>query len=144
MDWIQLIGAVGIGAVVTKFLDIFWLQRLAQRHERESWLRGQRLNVYGDLTEELLTEGAWRGNLRESEAKKLAARAILLTDDDHLASLINKFFPETFEAQARLNQFINNGTSTIEERTAMREKEEKLMRKRAQDIVQKLRKALVS
>ncbi len=54
MDWLQLISAVGIGALLTKVLDIVWLQRTMREAEKRKWFREQRLRVYTKLAEEIL------------------------------------------------------------------------------------------
>ena len=143
MDWIQLIGAVGVGAIVTKLLDVLWLQRLIQRNEFQRWLREQRLKVYANLTKELLSEGVWHGDIDIRDALKLAAESVLLTNDNQLAKMIDDYFSDVPNARKRLDQFINNGTSTIEERVEMREKEELRLREKARQIVSELRLALL-
>ncbi|GAB6910190.1 conserved hypothetical protein [Desulfosarcina cetonica] len=93
MDWLQIISAVGIGALLTKLLDIIWLQRSIRETEKKKWLRDQRLRVYSKLAEEMLSLGK-TFNTREDafSGYSFAAEAILLSDDDELASDIEEFF----------------------------------------------------
>jgi len=128
MDWIPFLGAVGFGAIVTKVLDVIWLQRTAQRIEQIRWLRDQRLKTYSALCKEVLCEGLWRGQSTERDVLQLQAEAILLTDDQNLLALIEGYARDVLSTRHRIDQFINNGTSTIEERTEMRAREEHRLR----------------
>lgn len=93
MDWFQIISAVGIGALLTKLLDIIWLQRAIRETEKRKWLCDQRLRVYSKLAEEMLSLGK-SFNTREDAfvGYALAAEAILLSDDDKLSADIEHFF----------------------------------------------------
>lgn len=93
MDWAQLIGAGAIGVVLTKVLDIVWLQRTMREAENRKWLRGQRLRVYTKLSEELLSMGKNMGAREDAfSGYALAAEAMLLVLDDNLANEIEQFF----------------------------------------------------
>ena len=93
MDWIQIISAIGIGVLLTKVLDILWLQRAIRETEKRKWLRDQRFRVYSKLAQEMLSLGK-NYNTREDafSGYALAAEAILLTDDDKLSTDIEQFF----------------------------------------------------
>lgn len=59
MNWIGLIigaGGIGglIGAIVTKLLDIFWLQKMIGERERKRWLRDRRLRAFSKLSREFM------------------------------------------------------------------------------------------
>ena len=93
MDWLQLISAVGIGALLTKVLDIVWLQRTMREAEQKKWFREQRLRVYAKLAEEILSLGKNMGTREDAfSGYALAAEAILLAPDDKLANEIEHFF----------------------------------------------------
>lgn len=93
MDWLQLISAVGIGALLTKVLDIVWLQRTMREAEKRKWFREQRLRVYTKLAEEILSLGKSIGAREDAfSGYALAAEAILLVPDDKLANEIEEFF----------------------------------------------------
>ena len=65
MNWVELLAAVGIGAIVVKMLDVLWLQRLLQESERKRWLRDQRHSAYSKLAKELISESYWSGAIEE-------------------------------------------------------------------------------
>ncbi len=93
MDWLQLISAVGIGALLTKLLDIVWLQRTIREADKKKWLREQRLRVYSKLAEEILSMGkSMESRLDAFSGYGFASEAILLVDDDKLAIEIEHFF----------------------------------------------------
>ena len=93
MDWIQIISAVGIGALLTKVLDIVWLQRALRESEKQKWLREQRLRVYSELAAEILSMGKSMESREDAfSGYALAAEAVLLVDDHNLANDIEHFF----------------------------------------------------
>ena len=93
IDWLQLISAIGIGALLTKVLDIIWLQRSLQTSEKRRWLREQRLRVYSRLSEEILSLGTIKGVRSDAFlGYSLAAEAILLVDNEKLAHDLESFF----------------------------------------------------
>ena len=82
MDWIQLLSAVGLGAIVSEVLDVTWLQKAAQEATRSNWLRHQRLRAYSTLTKELISHGCWSGTTKYNEGTAIAADAMLVSNED--------------------------------------------------------------
>lgn len=96
MNWgivAALVGALGLGAILTKLLDIFWLERISHEHERRKWLRDQRLSAYVDLTKHLLSFGLSRGAQHDNpfEGYVVVSKAMLLAHDEDLAKKIDRF-----------------------------------------------------
>ena len=140
MEWIKLVGAVGIGAITTKLLDIVWLQNSLRESERRKWLREKRFEVYSDLTSELLSLGR-NSDLRDDAfaGYALASKAILLTKDDKLANDIEKFF--TWLANIFREALVPDGSPNKkpeEEREGAYEK----LYKESRSLVKELRKSL--
>lgn len=93
MDWIQILSAGGIGALLTKILDIVWLQRAVRESEKRKWLREQRLRVYSELAAEILSMGKSLESREDAfSGYALAAEAVLLVHDEKLANDIEHFF----------------------------------------------------
>jgi len=92
MNWIELVGAFGIGALLIKVLDILWLQRMLQSHEHRTWLRDKRLEAYTSLSKVIMSLGL-HGHSRDDpfEQFAIASEAILLTEDDNLIDRIEQF-----------------------------------------------------
>ncbi|MBX9965836.1 MAG: hypothetical protein K2Y35_22440 [Burkholderiales bacterium] len=143
MDWTEIVGAVGIGAIATKLLDIVWLQRAVRRSERINWLRDKRIEAFSSLVEELLLTGVWLYSTDPSQARRLCAKALLLVNDGRINDMILGYVPRSLDARSRLDQFINNGSSTIDERTAMREREDAMIRRYANSLIHELRALLL-
>lgn len=102
MNWLNVLGAVGVGAIAVKLLDVLWLTRIARSNEREKWLREQRLVVFSKLAGEVLSMGLWSGATKSAEALSLSAQAILIANDEDLVRKIEKFFEMTRDAQKKL------------------------------------------
>ncbi|HBS80452.1 hypothetical protein [Alloalcanivorax sp.] len=93
MDWVQIVSAVGVGALLTKLLDIVWLQRSIRESEKRKWLREQRLRVYSTLAAEVLSMGKSMESREDVfVGYSLAAEAMLLAGDEKLANDIEHFF----------------------------------------------------
>jgi hypothetical protein len=133
MQWVQLAGAVGVGAIVTKLLDVFWLARITRETERRKWLRDRRLAAYADVARDFLSFGFSRKALFENpfEAYAVAARAILLAEDDALATDIDLFIVD-------LDRFYQE-----QERADSKKLYEEL-HARSRDIIRRLRTALTA
>jgi len=84
MYWIEIIGAIGIGAVITKVLDIFWLQKIMEESEKRKWLRDNQLRAFSKLAKETLSFRLSGGVLdydNPFEFYGIAAESILLIED---------------------------------------------------------------
>jgi hypothetical protein len=123
MDWIQLLGAVGIGAIVTKILDVLWLQRTMQKSEHRKWLRENRLKAYSALAQELLAHGPWSGPQEPTQLFALAAEAMLLADNEQMARQIDDFLGAVSALRRRLEELsfeMDVAASSDEEEEAIR------------------------
>ncbi len=95
MEWLQLISGVGIGAIAVKLLDVFWLQKVLQQHQKATWLREKRLEAFADVTKELISFGLHKKDLRNPfEIYGAIAPALLLIEDNNLVNRIDYFFVE--------------------------------------------------
>jgi hypothetical protein len=97
--WAQLLGAVGIGSLITKLLDIFWLQRLLQDNEQARWLRDHKYAAYSALSKEVKSGGLWKGTTTDAVADGLVADAMLLTDDKQLRRRVQTYLSEVRAAK---------------------------------------------
>lgn len=92
MGSMELIGAVGLGAIIVKVLDIVWLNRLLYEQQRLTWLRDQRFKAYSEISKELITFGLHLRNQRSPfESFAVATNAMLLTDNAELSQRIDDF-----------------------------------------------------
>lgn len=91
MDTIKFIGAIGVGAIIVKVLDIFWLQKVISKNEAVKWLRDQRLKYFSKFAEYGSTLA-----LREKDSDVLdfvavSAKVKLLLHSDDLLPRIDRF-----------------------------------------------------
>jgi hypothetical protein len=101
MGWMEFIGAIGIGAIVIKLLDVLWLQKVINESERQRWLRAEKLRVYGSLSKELTRLAGW-GNWWE--VKQLAIEAMLLEEDGKVRNRIDDYLNDIKEAYRAVNE----------------------------------------
>ncbi|MBI1879391.1 MAG: hypothetical protein HYR94_14435 [Chloroflexi bacterium] len=105
MDWIQLIGAFGLGTIVTQLLNIFLTHRITQESEYRRWIRDNKLVAFAAIAEEMLSLGfSQKEPWNPFAAYAKAARVLLFLEDEELAKHINKFI----EDRIRLATFLEN------------------------------------
>ena len=115
MDWIQIASAVGIGALLTKVIDVVWLQRTLRESEKRKWLRDKRLEAYSELTKEILSLG------KDAETRvdpfkgyALASKTMLLVNNESLAKEIDEFFTNISNLYEEYEKFRNGNSDKTE------------------------------
>jgi len=94
-NFIIALGAGSLGAVLIKLIDIIWLQRVLENHERKKWLRDKRLRAFTNLSKEILSMGIDKGYGSNSfKFYALASEVLLLINDDWLVKKIDLFIIE--------------------------------------------------
>lgn len=93
MNWIGLASAVGVGAIVAKFIDIIYLQPYLARKQLSGWLRDKRFYAFSKLTKNLIAFGLEEpGKIKSAfEHYAIAADALLLVDNRDLCERIDHF-----------------------------------------------------
>ena len=97
MNWIEIIsiiiGALGIGTIIAKILDI-WLQIRIEKIEKQKWLRDNQLRAFSKLAKEILSlrlgEDAFDFD-NPFEFFGIASEPMLLIEDSEIKSRINRF-----------------------------------------------------
>ncbi|WP_229767308.1 hypothetical protein, partial [Vibrio cholerae] len=56
-NFIQLVGAFGVGGLLVKLIDIFFLQPFIVKKEINNWLRDKKLAAYSTAVEDLVNMG---------------------------------------------------------------------------------------
>jgi len=93
-NWIQILGVAGIGAIIIKIIDIVWLQKALEKSEHKKWLRNQKLEVFTELSELLLSIGlSKKQNIDNNpfEFYAVASKSLLLIENEELQKQINCF-----------------------------------------------------
>ena len=92
MNWIELIGAVGIGAIITKILDVLWLQRLLAQQEKARWLRETKFRALSNLSKLIASWGFHEGKVANLwEFRAAVAEAFLVIENRKLVEEIQTF-----------------------------------------------------
>jgi hypothetical protein len=91
MDIIKFIGAIGIGAVIVKILDIFWLQKVILKNETIKWLRDQRLIYFSEFVEYGSTLALRNKDIDILDFVAVSAKVKLLLNNDDLLPIIDQF-----------------------------------------------------
>lgn len=91
MDTIQFIGAIGVGAVIVKVLDIFWLQKVISKNEAIKWLRDQRLKYFSEFAEYGSTLALRKKDTDILDFVAVSAKVKLLLHNDDLLPIIDQF-----------------------------------------------------
>lgn len=126
--------------MLTKILDIVWLQRSLRESEKRKWLRDKRLIAYTAVTKEILSLGK-ESNTREDPFKgySLAAEAILLADNQELAHEIEMLFTNISNLYKEATKLEDDPEKISEEHL---EGAYKLVMEKSLSLVGKLRKSI--
>lgn len=95
MVGMALVGTVArnaiIGTIITKTIDTLIVSKINRRMEEKRWLRDKKLDLFANLSEELLTLD--NSNLENSlrNIKRSFSRLILLLDDKKIISQIDSY-----------------------------------------------------
>ena len=109
MNWIQLLTGIGLGAIIVKALDIFWLHDMQQDSLRRAWLRERRLQAFTDVTKEFISFGMHEEGLHSVfQSYGVIAQALLLIDDAKLRKRIDHFIVQ----MNRMNDLMDSKDET--------------------------------
>jgi len=137
MNWLHLLSAFGLGAILVKLLDIIWLQGVLQEHHRRNWLRDKRYQAFSSLSKEFISFGLNRPGLSNPfEQFAIVSDAMLLIEDDSLIDRLNRFI-------VQLNRF---NTLSDEKKPENKDKVDSLFKElnnEARLIIKELRCVLV-
>lgn len=95
MEFVKLLSAGVFGALIIKIIDIIWLQRTIQNHERKKWKRDQKFTVYSKLSKDLISQEEWGKHKRSSEIYALLGESFLLIENKDLAIKLEAFYKES-------------------------------------------------
>jgi len=92
MNWIQLVGAFGLGAIIIKIMDALWINKIIENSEKKKWLRDNRLKCFSELSGYILSLGL-KEDIYDNPFKLYAkiASSMLLINDERLVSEIDNF-----------------------------------------------------
>ena len=102
MNWIEIIGLIGVGSVITTVLNIFWLPKIMEKIEKRKWLRDKQLKAFSKLSKEILSFRSSKGVSDYKgihEFRGIAAESIILIEDIEIKNKIDTFielFDEVF------------------------------------------------
>ena len=104
---VAIIGSAAFGAVAGKLLEAFVLAPIIDRYERKKWLRQTKIEAFQMLAEEMLSLGAKRMVSDDPwRFRGLAAKAILLLEDNKLIQEINDFIDELYKINTGISKMV--------------------------------------
>ena len=102
-------------------MDAFLLARINNEYEKRKWLRQARLEAFTDLSQEILSLGL-KNAVYDDEwrFKALAAKAILLIEDENLTKDIHSFI-DTLSEETRKDRDVSDVNAMIERGLVLQE-----------------------
>jgi hypothetical protein len=148
IKFIELLSAVGIGAIIVKLLDIFWLQRRILENERTKWKRDKKFSVYSRVARDLISQQEWGQHKRSPELHALIGEAALLIENKDLAVNLDLFYSDSLislNKAAGLRQQAENcgDEALIENAIAFHQSEHRRLQGEAREIMGLLRQDLL-
>lgn len=80
-----------IGSVTTKVFDSVVTSKLTQKQEKNKWLREKKLNLFSQLSENILTMNCENLLKNKLEIKEVSSKIILLTEDTNLKTNLQNY-----------------------------------------------------
>ncbi len=82
-----------VGSITTKIFDSIVTSKLTQKQEKKKWIRDKKLNLFSQLSENILTINCNNLEEKKLQIKEISSKIILLTEDTSLkTNLINYTF----------------------------------------------------
>ena len=148
MKFIELVSAVGIGAIIVKLLEIVWLQRIILENEQNKWKRDKKFSVYSKVARGLISQQEWGQHERSSELNALIGEVSLLIENKALVSKLDLFYNNalmSLNKSTGLRQQAENcgDESLIEKAIAFHQSENRRLQEEAREILGLLRQDLL-
>lgn len=80
-----------IGSVTTKVFDSVVTSKLTQKQEKNKWLREKKLNLFSELSEEVLSLNCDNLSEKEKSIKNIASKIILLSNNSLLEEKLENY-----------------------------------------------------
>jgi hypothetical protein len=94
----EILGAVGIGGLLVKILDIFWLQKVITTNESDKWKRDKKFSVYSRMASDLISQQGWGKENRPPELYALLGETLLLIENEALGRELDSFYKESLNS----------------------------------------------
>lgn len=97
-EYLKLLSAVGLGAIIVKIIDIVWLQNLIQNNETKKWKRDKKIIAYSRLVNDLISQKEWGNIKRQNEIHELLGEVFLLIENQDLVTRVDSFYKEALKS----------------------------------------------
>jgi len=107
-----------VGSITTKVFDAIVTTKLTQKQEKKKWIRDKKLNLFSQLSENILTINCNNIFEKQKTIKELSSKIILLTEDKNLkinllnyAFILNEY--ESYKSDINLDQLNHELVQTL-------------------------------
>ncbi len=107
-----------VGSITTKVFDAIVTTKLTQKQEKKKWIRDKKLNLFSQLSENILTINCNNIFEKQKTIKELSSKIILLTEDKNLkinllnyAFILNEY--ESYKSDINLDQLNQELVQTL-------------------------------
>lgn len=80
-----------IGSITTKLFDSLVTTKITQKQEKKRWLREKKLNLFSELSEEVLNINCQNLLEKQTTIKKISSKLILLIEDEDLKTNLSNY-----------------------------------------------------
>ena len=107
-----------VGSITTKVFDAIVTTKLTQKQEKKKWIRDKKLNLFSQLSENILTINCNNIFEKQKTIKELSSKIMLLTEDKNLkinllnyAFILNEY--ESYKSDINLDQLNQELVQTL-------------------------------
>lgn len=80
-----------VGSVTTKIFDSIITTRIVQKQEKNRWLREKKLNLFSQLSEEILSIDCKNLINKQKNITEITSKIVLLIEDKELKTNLNNY-----------------------------------------------------
>lgn len=80
-----------IGTVTTKLVDSLLISKITQKQEKKKWIREKKLNLFSQLSEEVLSINCQNLETKKVKIKELSSKILLILEDKTLKTNIKNY-----------------------------------------------------
>lgn len=149
MSWIEFLGAVGIGGLLVKILDIVWLQKVMANNERSQWKREKKFSVYSRMASDLISQQGWGHESRPPELSALLGETLLLIENEALGRDLDGFYkaaPDSLKKSSGMRQTAEHhgDEDLVEKAIAFHADEHARLQQEARALVGRMKEDMLS
>ncbi len=117
MAFYEILGSIGIGAIVVKILDVWWLQKIMYNNDKQRWVLDKKFDIFSKISNDLISGKGWSDGNITAERLELISNVFLFASDEGVAKELDSFYRNTkislSQSDGRFQEARNHGCDSL-------------------------------